>query len=101
MHILSIKNSLNGDALHVSLSDGTVVTVPWPTTTWHREPIQKFLDAGGVIQPADPPPPPIDLSDVDNLEKAVKALGLVVAQWNGKTVPQLKSAFKAAWESLP
>jgi len=47
------------------------------------------------------PKPPIDFSDVDNVEKALKALGLVVAAWNGKTPAQLKAAFKTAWESLP
>lgn len=46
-------------------------------------------------------PPPIDQSDIDNLQKALKALGLVCAAWNGKTVPQLKAAFKTAWDSLP
>lgn len=46
-------------------------------------------------------PPPIDLSDPDNHEKAIKALGLVMAQWSGKTIPQLKAAFKTAWDSLP
>lgn len=46
-------------------------------------------------------PPPVDLSDPDNHEKAIKALGLVVAQWSGKTIPQLKAAFKTAWDALP
>lgn len=45
--------------------------------------------------------PPIDFSDVDNVEKALKALGLVCAAWNGKTPAQLKTAFKTAWDSLP
>lgn len=44
--------------------------------------------------------PPIDLSNVDNIEKSLKALGLVMASWNGKTPAQLKTAFKTAWESL-
>lgn len=47
------------------------------------------------------PKPPIDFSDVDNVEKALKALGLVTAAWNGKTPAQLKAAFKTAWDSLP
>ena len=50
---------------------------------------------------ARPPAPVIDFSDPDNHAKAIKALGLVVAAWNGKTVPQLKAAFKTAWDSLP
>lgn len=47
------------------------------------------------------PRPPIDFSNVDNVEKALKALGLVIAAWNGKTPAQLKDAFKTAWDSLP
>lgn len=42
-----------------------------------------------------------DMSNVDNAEKAVKAIMLVMAAWNGKTVPQTKAAFKTAWDSLP
>ena len=54
-----------------------------------------------VPPPATPAPPPIDFSNVDNVEKALKALGLVCAAWNGKTPAQLKAAFKTAWDSLP
>jgi hypothetical protein len=44
---------------------------------------------------------PADISDPTNHGKVILALGLVVAAWNGKTVPQLKAAFKTAWDSLP
>lgn len=44
---------------------------------------------------------PLDQADVDKINKQLKALALVVAQWNGKTVPQLKAAFRAAMNSLP
>lgn len=47
------------------------------------------------------PKPPIDFSDVENVEKALKALGMVAAAWNGKTRQQLRDAFKQAWDSLP
>ena len=50
---------------------------------------------------ARPPAPVIDQADLDNINKHIKALALVVAQWNGKTVPQLKAAFRAAMASLP
>ena len=43
----------------------------------------------------------IDQGDLDQIHKQLKALALVMAQWNGKTVPQLKAAFRAAMESLP
>ena len=42
-----------------------------------------------------------DLSDSDNLDKAFKAVMLVVAAWSGKTPAQARAAFKAAWDSLP
>lgn len=47
------------------------------------------------------PKPPIDFSNVDNLEKGLKALALCVAQIGGLTVPQLKTMFKNKWDSLP
>jgi hypothetical protein len=77
------------------------LAVQWPCETWHRAVVQDWIAAGGQIAAADPPPAPVDFSDVDNVEKAIKALGLVVAQWANKTPAQLKTAFKAAWESLP
>jgi len=58
-------------------------------------------EATTLAEWAKPKPPPIDFSDVDNIEKSLKALGLVCAPWNGKTPTQLKASFKTAWESLP
>lgn len=43
----------------------------------------------------------IDLSNVDNLNKTLKALALCVAQVGGLTVPQLKALFKQKWDALP
>jgi hypothetical protein len=43
----------------------------------------------------------VDQSDIDNLEKGLKALALCVAQIGGLTVPQLKTLFKVKWDSLP
>ena len=62
---------------------------------------QKWLAAGNLPLPADPDPTPIDLSDVDNLEKSIKTLALCIAQVGGLTVPQMKALFKSKWESLP
>lgn len=58
---------------------------------------------GAPIDPTPPPPVvlPIDKSDLDNIEKAIKAALLVCAAWNGKTPGQAKAAFKAAWDALP
>lgn len=65
-------------------------------------PYQVYIDRWTAAAPVvTPPAPPLDQSDFDNIQKSIKALGMVVAAWNGKTVPQLKSAFKSAWDSLP
>ena len=47
------------------------------------------------------PKPPIDLSNLDNIEKNLKALALCVAQVGGLTVPQMKALFKQKWDTLP
>jgi hypothetical protein len=60
-----------------------------------------WVAAGNTPAPDDPPPTPIDLSDVDNLEKALKALALCIAQVGGLTVPQIKTMFKNKWDALP
>lgn len=102
MNIASVRyaDATHG-ALLVTLDDGRVVCCPWPNRTWYAEHIQAWLEAGGTIAEAAQSPTPPDMADVDNLEKGLKALGLVMAQWAGKTPAQLKAAFKAAWETLP
>lgn len=57
---------------------------------------QKFID----MHTSQPVPAPIDQADLGNVQKQIKALGLVTAQWNGKTEAQLKTAFRAAMASL-
>ena len=47
------------------------------------------------------PPVPVDGSDINQLQKEIKALALCVAQIGGLTVPQLKTLFKQKWDSLP
>jgi len=47
------------------------------------------------------PPVPVDRSDINQLQKEIKALALCVAQIGGLTVPQLKTLFKQKWDSLP
>jgi hypothetical protein len=81
------------------LTDGASIPATMDNMDWVA--YQKWLAEGNTPNPQDPDPAPIDFSDVDNVEKALKALGLVVAAWNGKTPAQLKAAFKAAWDSLP
>lgn len=62
---------------------------------------QKWLALGNTPQPVDPDPTPIDFSNVDNIEKGLKALALCIAQVGGLSVPQMKVMFKAKWDSLP
>lgn len=56
--------------------------------------------------PFDPTPPTngtsvfVDLSNFDNLDKVIKALGLVVAQYANKTAAQVKSDFLTKYNSL-
>ena len=46
------------------------------------------------------PPSPIDISNIDNLSRIMKALGLLVAQYAGKTPAQVKADFKTIFDSL-
>lgn len=65
---------------------------------------REYLDwvtQGNTAAPDDPDPALPDLSDSDNLEKALKAILLVAAAWNGKTPAQARAAFKTAWDALP
>jgi len=42
-----------------------------------------------------------DLSDIENVQKHIKAAVLAAAIMSGKTALQAKVAFKTAWDSLP
>ena len=81
------------------LTDKACIPPDPANTDWQE--YQKWLAAGNLPLPADPDPTPIDLSDVDNLEKSIKTLALCIAQVGGLTVPQMKALFKSKWESLP
>ena len=86
--------------------DGVSVGKKIDKTTWRidfkPEATQPQRDAAqGVVDAFVWDETPLDKSDIDNINKHLKALALVVAQWNGKTVPQLKAAFRAAMNSLP
>lgn len=46
------------------------------------------------------PKPPIDYSDSNNQDKAIKALALCVADIGQLTVPEIHALFKQKWDSL-
>lgn len=81
------------------LADGASIPDAAGNSDWQR--YQQWLADGNTPEPADPAPAPIDQGDIDHIQKQMKALALVMAQWNGKTVPQLKAAFRTAMDSLP
>lgn len=51
--------------------------------------------------PPPPPSPPVDRSDLDKIDKQIKAVILAAALMSGKTQAQAKTAYKQAWDSLP
>jgi hypothetical protein len=61
---------------------------------------QAWVAKGNTPDPADPPPVPLDMSDIDNLEKVLRAIGLTIAQVSGRTPAQIKTIFTAAYQSL-
>lgn len=59
---------------------------------------------GVPIDPNPPPPPivipPIDLSNLDNLDQVLRAIGLMTGRWAGKTPAQIKSDFLTAYKDI-
>lgn len=66
--------------------------------SFYKEYLQ-WLAAGN--QPTvEPEPTKPDLSDIDNIEKTLKAILLTTGRWQGKTVAQIKADFKTAWQDV-
>jgi hypothetical protein len=61
----------------------------------------EWLALGNTPDSADPPPVPIDRSDLNMVQKEIKALALCVAQGDGITPAQMQVRFKQKWDSLP
>lgn len=91
------------------LSDGA--SVPNDEANSDYAAFLKWQAEGGVPEPYVPsiPVPPIDLSNMDNLDKVLKAVGLLLRQYTNalqagthtqKTVAQLKADFAAIYNSL-
>ena len=85
----------------ITLSDGNTITSMLDTDTPAKNYIDNWIAGGNQIAPYAPPliiPPAEDNIDVIPLH--IKALGLVMAQWSGKTTAELKADFKQAVRTL-
>lgn len=81
------------------LADGANI----PNDTGNRDWVEylAWVAGGGIPQPDDPAPILPDLSDLNNIDKLIKAAVLAAAAMSGRTPAQARAAFLAAWNSLP
>ena len=70
---------------------------------------QEYVAGGGQVDAADPPPPPINLSDMDYMDRILKAVGLLMRDYcnalnagtyTNKSIAQLKADFATKYQSL-
>jgi hypothetical protein len=80
----------------------------WRVKQWEGQ--EELPDDNEEVVAFLSPRAPIDLSNIDNLDKVLKSLGLVMRDYcnslnagtyTNKTVAQLKSDFAAKYQSLP
>lgn len=104
----------NADGLIVMLSDGGSPTPPPGGSLFSLTNAQRIALVDLSQQPNSGitfdgttfaaltfvPPPAVDLSDADALEKALKAILYAAGGMAGKTPAQTRSAFKTAWQAL-
>jgi hypothetical protein len=82
----------------IRIADG--LDIPADPRNTDRQAFERWVVAGNTPLPADAELPAPDPSDVDSLEKALKALALCVAQVGGLTPAQMKTLFKQKWDQL-
>ena len=104
MTIQSAKPTRDASGFIVTLTDGTVLSVPDDPTNRHRRLLQAWIDGGGILDPADPAPtPPTNDEIYDRVIQNRKVFkGYVLAVNDGSIVPgsnmtgpQIKAAVKA------
>jgi hypothetical protein len=71
----------------------------WTVQQWDGQ--EELPDTDSDVVAFLAPKPALDLSNVDNLEKGLKALALCVAQIGGLTGSQMRTLFKQHWDALP
>ncbi len=64
------------------------------------EQIHKYVSEGGVLPPGYVLPPLPDKSNLDNLDRVIKAIGLVIAEVSGRTPAQIRTIFKDKYDTL-
>lgn len=104
MTIQSAKPDQDLTAFIVTLTDGTILSVPDDLSNRYRRALQEWLDAGGTLGPADPPPPPPTndeiYDEVIQNQKVLKAYILAIndgsiTPGSNMTGVALKTAIKA------
>ena len=113
---MSIAGRLDAAIKAVCPIDGVSIGHRDDRSTWRidfREEAtaQQRAAAQAVLDAFDPDSvTPIDLSDIDNLEKSFKAMALMMRDYTNalqagthtqKSIAQLKTDFAAKWNSLP
>lgn len=78
--------------------DGACIPPDERNTDWQE--YQRWLAGGNIPEPADPEPVHIDLSDINNLERSLKALALTFAQITNTPVSTIRTIFKQNWDQL-
>lgn len=89
---------LTRNSFVVRLADGAFI--PDSPDNADRQQYDAWLAAGNTPQPADPLPEPIDFSDIENLEKAFKVFGRLLAQYTNKTPQQVRQDFMSIWRAM-
>jgi hypothetical protein len=76
-----------------------VWSVPQPNDADHPR-VEEVAEDHPDLVAFRTPKPPIDFSNVDNVERGLRALALCFAEVGGLTGPAMKALFKQKWDQL-